>query len=109
MASPAGPCEWCGGPQNWTIIAGDMYVRCIDGCLPLELEELVPPPPTSEEKAWWTSMGAGVGTLQRMGGVPCEGGDVETSPEGSEWPGDPPQAFLDSLWEGYDGQAIERP
>ena len=44
MAAPAGPCEWCGGPQEWTFILGDLYVRCVDGCLPLDLEGLVPPP-----------------------------------------------------------------
>ncbi len=33
----------------------------------------------------------------------CEGVAARMSGEDSEWPGEPPQAFLDSLWEGYDG------
>ncbi len=35
MTAPAGLCEWCGGPQQWTIHAGEMWVRCIGGCLGL--------------------------------------------------------------------------
>jgi len=35
MAAPAGLCEWCGGPQRWTLIRGDIYVVCLLGCLPL--------------------------------------------------------------------------
>ncbi len=48
MSSPAGPCEWCGGPQSWTIIRGDMYVSCDGGCLPLPFPDLVPPPDSPE-------------------------------------------------------------
>ncbi len=44
MAAPAGPCEWCGGPQQWTFIASEMYTRCISGCQPLPFAGLVPPP-----------------------------------------------------------------
>ena len=76
MAAPAGPCEWCGGPQNWTIHAGEMYVRCVGGCLPLPLEGLVLPPgcelpekPASAEN----------GTLPEEGVVPQGGGDAKTS------------------------------
>ncbi len=43
MPAPAGPCEWCGGPQWWTFIRGEMYVACKRGCAPLPLEGLVPP------------------------------------------------------------------
>ena len=43
MNAPAGDCEWCGGPQNWTIIAGDFYVSCKGGCLPLGGIGLSPP------------------------------------------------------------------
>ncbi len=78
MTAPAGPCEWCGGQQNWTFIRGEMYVRCKDGCLALPLEELVPPPSDGEESLMGLE-GAGEGTILRMGGVPCEGGDAETS------------------------------
>ncbi len=42
MSSPAGPCEWCGGPQVWTVIGGEVYVSCEGGCLPLPLEGLAP-------------------------------------------------------------------
>jgi len=41
MSAPAGPCEWCGGPQSWTIIAGEMYVRCQGGCSSLFPEERI--------------------------------------------------------------------
>ena len=83
MSAPAGPCEWCGGPQNWTIIRGEMYVRCIDGCLPLDLEGLVPSHPISEED-FWTPEGAGEGTILRMGGVPLEGDAAKTSEDSSD-------------------------
>ena len=43
MAAPAGLCEWCGGPQWWTVRAGEMYVCCKSGCLPLPLEGEVLP------------------------------------------------------------------
>ena len=43
MVAPAGPCEWCGGQQSWTIIAGQMYVSCNAGCQALPLEGLAPP------------------------------------------------------------------
>ncbi len=47
--------------------------------------------------------------LRRDGrGSTCEGGDASISAEGSECPGEPPQDFLDSLWEGYDGETHER-
>ncbi len=35
MAAPAGPCEWCGGPQWWTVVHGEMWVICKRGCLEL--------------------------------------------------------------------------
>ena len=44
MAAPAGPCEWCGGPQWWTAVRGELWVLCKGGCLALpELEEELPP------------------------------------------------------------------
>ena len=43
MGAPAGPCEWCGGPQWWTVVLGAMYVCCKAGCLPLPLEGEVLP------------------------------------------------------------------
>ncbi len=44
--SVAGACEWCGGPQRWTIHAGEVLVSCVLGCLPLF--EVVVPFPDSE-------------------------------------------------------------
>ena len=38
MNAPAGPCEWCGGPQLWTVVRGEMWVSCKRGCLPLPFE-----------------------------------------------------------------------
>ncbi len=39
MSAPAGPCEWCGGPSWWTVIRGEVWTLCKQGCLPLPLEE----------------------------------------------------------------------
>ncbi len=75
MSAPAGPCEWCGGQQSWTIISGDMFVRCSRGCMSLDLEELVPPHPISEDSLI-TLKGQGEGTILRMGGVSLEGGSA---------------------------------
>ena len=44
MSAPAGPCEWCGGPQQWTIHDGEMWVRCVGGCLELVGDEEVDHP-----------------------------------------------------------------
>ena len=44
MAAPAGPCEWCGGPQLWTFVRNEMYVSCRLGCLPLPLGSFVTKP-----------------------------------------------------------------
>ena len=77
MSAPAGPCEWCGGRQNWTIIAGEMYVRCIDGCLPLPLEALVPPPHVGESRTEYLDAGGADGTSEMVEGVPCEGGSAD--------------------------------
>ena len=60
-----GPCEWCGGPQQWTIHDGEMLERCVSGCLPL-FEVVVPPPDSDELErlremsvAWNISEGGG--------------------------------------------------
>ncbi len=42
--SVAGPCVMCGGRQRWTIIRGEVYTSCDNGCQPLPLEGIVPPP-----------------------------------------------------------------
>jgi len=48
MSAPAGPCEWCGGPQWWTIASGVMYVKCQAGCQSLFPSERVVLLPDSE-------------------------------------------------------------
>jgi len=49
MTAPAGPCEWCGGPQWWTIVRGEMFVKCQGGCVSLwETERYNVPPPDGE-------------------------------------------------------------
>jgi len=73
MAAPAGPCEWCQGPQQWTIIQGEMYVRCIGGCLPLALDMLVPPPDSEDLEG---SVNA-VGTFGKVEGVTRSGREAE--------------------------------
>ena len=94
MAAPAGPCEWCGGPQNWTIIAGEMYVRCVGGCLGLfEEEGSIPSRSEWPEKAWVF----GDGTSEKEGVVPLEGPEASTGEIGNS---EPPAGWLSSLWEG---------
>ncbi len=102
MSGPATPCEWCGGPTVWTIMRGEVYVSCDSGCLPLPLEGLVPP--TDSELPERLGEVRGRMELERGGGVmPLEGGDAKTSGTEVEWPGDPPQAFFDTMWESDDG------
>ncbi len=98
--SVAGPCEWCGGPQSWTIIRGDMYVSCDGGCQPLPLDGLVPPPDSPELEGgpvMWVKE-----PIEEEGVVPCEGGDARTTVLKREYPGEPPPEFLKTLWEGSD-------
>ncbi len=43
MAAPVGPCEWCGGPQLWTVVLGEVWVSCKGGCAALPgLEDPLP-------------------------------------------------------------------
>ncbi len=96
---PAGPCEWCGGPQVWTIVRGEMYVSCDGGCQPLPLEGLVPTPgceevwaPVTDEERERFDTGGGKGTP--------EGTGARMSDHNEHDLGAPPPGFLDSLWEG---------
>ncbi len=76
--APAGPCEWCGGPQWWTVAHGDMYVKCKAGCMSMFPEERVDfPPPDGEESEPYYEGGALDGTSQEEEGVPLEGGAAE--------------------------------
>ena len=87
MASPAGPCEWCGGPQWWTVVAGVMYVKCQGGCVSLFSDERVNFPPPSDVADPFYEGGAlqdlqsraADGTLREEGVEPPEGGDAKTS------------------------------
>ncbi len=77
--SLAGPCEWCGGPQHWTIISGDVYVSCDLGCQPLPFGDLVPPP-DSEELRQPPEVSDGRGTGSAGGGTgPPAGRESNTS------------------------------
>ncbi len=108
MGSPAGPCEWCGGPQVWTFIRGDMYVACESGCLPLSLEGLTPPPVSEGDMGWpeWEPAPPPEPEEELEGGEgvePPEGGDAEDK-NASGRPlihiGVPLEAVLLNLWEG---------
>ena len=96
--SVAGPCEWCGGPQVWTVIRGEVYTSCDNGCLPLPMEGLVPPP-ACEDGAVRMKDAMELSYQEEGKGTP-EGRESNTSVTEVKGPEDPPQAFLDSLWEG---------
>ncbi len=84
---PAGACEWCGGPQQWTQHAGEILVRCVSGCLPL-FEVVVPPPDGFPEREDWMFVDGG--TFEREGVVPLEGGAANGSEEDQPEPADGP-------------------
>ena len=69
MAAPGGPCEWCGGPQLWTVIRGEMYVACRNGCLPLPMEGIVPDSHRSGEGYEGVDFHGGGGYLSHEGGA----------------------------------------
>ena len=100
MGSPAGKCEWCGGPQNWTIVRGEMYVLCQAGCLGLFDEGPGDPLPDSE---WPRGMDyQGAMEHPSEGGVPpLEGGATDESVcTSTEDISKPPAGWLSSLWHG---------
>jgi len=103
---PAGPCEWCGGPQNWTFHSGVMYVRCMHGCQSIfPFENLVLPPGSDEGDPNKDRRDEVMEPIGRGRVVPCEGGDARMSGSNLEKSlEDPPPGFLDTLWEGdWDG------
>ncbi len=73
--SAAGPCEWCGGPQKWTLIRDEVYVACEEGCLPLPLDGLVPP--IDSEELEFPLQRLVVEPSPSFGVSPPEGGDTE--------------------------------
>jgi len=80
MTAPAGPCEWCGGPQNWTIASGVMYVRCKAGCQSLFGEERVTIPPPSEiPEHDFEGRGLAEGTSAGGMGLPRKGSEANGS------------------------------
>jgi len=98
--APAGPCEWCGGPQNWTIHAGEMYVRCIGGCLPLFDEEVVIPPPLILETLLERVAISEMELSEGWGVVPFVGGDADEKDRTVLEVSEPGEAWLSTLWEG---------
>ncbi len=63
-------------------------------------------PPDGEDLDSFYEGGALEGTSEGAEGVPCEGSAAKMSGEDSECLEDPPRDFLDSLWEGYDGEQV---
>jgi len=77
VSAPAGKCEWCGGPQSWTIVHGEMFVACELGCLPLPFEGLEPPPDGEFRDS---GLEGPSGTSEEEGGTgPCEGGGAKVA------------------------------
>ncbi len=90
MTAPAGPCEWCGGPQNWTFIQGEMFVRCKRGCQPLPLDGMVPaPPPEDVDRVtiirFEHQLRQLEGTIEGRGVVPREGWEANGSEDELPW------------------------
>ena len=79
VAAPAGPCEVCGGPQNWTIYAGEMYVRCVYDCSEQLVIEGFETLPLDSEDPGYGFVRDVVGTLEREGVVPRSGGETRMS------------------------------
>ena len=63
MSAPAGKCEWCGGQQSWTIHAGEMFVRCQEGCQSLFPEERIDIPPPAAKSVYLREFGTLPGTV----------------------------------------------
>ena len=63
--SMAGQCDRCGGPQNWTIHEGEMWVACLADCTSRQLSLLGRDPPLIAlcEKPEETPNRGGHGTL----------------------------------------------
>ncbi len=83
MTAPAGACEWCGGPQWWSVHAGVMYVKCQSGCVSLFPEDRVnflPDSELGENDEWGPRFsGSPFGTIEEGEGVTCEGSEASKS------------------------------
>ena len=71
MSAPAGLCEWCGGPQQWTFVRGVMYVRCRLGCEMLPFTEFAVPvvdanPVARKLQGNYREASVGVGDVQAL-------------------------------------------
>ena len=103
MAAPAGPCEWCGGPQSWTIISDAMYVRCVGGCQGL-FGEAAPTHLLDSEGYPKPPQGSGVEHEGKEAGRALVGGAAEEMDRSQEEVTEPPVGWLSTLWEGgWDG------
>jgi len=80
MTAPAGPCEWCGGPQWWTIASGVMYVKCQAGCLSLFPEDRVNfTPPDGDLEHVSDIIPRVMGTSGGVEGLPRKGDAARTN------------------------------
>jgi len=80
MTAPAGPCEWCGGPQWWTIVSGVMYVKCQAGCVSLFPEERFNfDPPDGDLEHISSIIPRVMGTQGGTEGVTLEGSDARVN------------------------------
>ncbi len=101
-----GRCAFCFGPQQWTYIAGELYVRCESECAP-ELPLEYYPPVSEGDMGWPVDEPKGseteppeegrVGTLE--GGAADEVGCPDQMRSTLE---EPPPGFLAVLWEGFE-------
>ncbi len=97
-SSAGGPCEWCGGPQWWSIVRGEMWVACQAECRGDPQYDLLPQPTPS----------IAIGTeFDSEHWNPTTGEGVEGTPEGGAANGSviqhigvPLEAVLHNLWSG---------
>ncbi len=96
-----GKCDRCGGPQWWTFDRrGDTWVTCKDSeCV----DEQLSLPDCDPVKPEFAHDGRGGTQESSQGKGTPEGGDARMIGAEVEWPGELPQAFLDSMWEGAHG------
>jgi len=95
-------CDLCGGRTEWTLFAGERYVRCVAECDQLTLDgfELLPSDSEDAGHAWSREV---MGTSGGKEGVPLGGHAAETSRiERPDSLPDVPEGFLEALWEGND-------
>ena len=72
-------CEMCGGGQEWTIFAGEMYVRCINECDPQLVMDGFDTLPSDSEDAGHAWSREVMGTSGGESVVPPEGAAAKMS------------------------------